>query len=285
MAPCPVPGHKPTSTTLAISPGKTHDRPVLMCHAGCSFNDIIAALQQRRLWPKNQRPPPPPTAEQRAKLEADRQRRAIEEQRDAAKRIDAARNIWNASAPIADGDLVDRYLIRRGLGAAWPWPPSLRIGRYQGHTAMIAGVARWPDDLVVAVQITLLREPGIKAAATKNKPARITRGVFKQGAVRLAPLDANEPIFLTEGTEDALAIVGALKRQAWAVLGTSNAAKVIVPKNAAIILAMDGDQAGQTATKNAEHALTARGHRVRSLALPTGVDPASIFAEKAANNG
>lgn len=50
-APCPVREHSSDKRPFAIKDG--HDgRPLIYCHAGCAFEDIVSELKSRGLWPK-----------------------------------------------------------------------------------------------------------------------------------------------------------------------------------------------------------------------------------------
>jgi hypothetical protein len=194
-------------------------------------------------------------------------------------RRERARELWRAARPITEADLAGRYLINRGLFP--PWPLTLRFGAYTGTgtrnrwPAMITAAAQWPDRRVAAVQVTPLREPGVKAWA---RPSRLTFGTISGAAVRLSPWSQGQPVALTEGTEDALAILAALPDLAvWAVLGAGNAAKVLLPPGSDAILALDGDERGRAEAHAAVRALWARGHRVRVAELPDGDDPLDLL--------
>ena len=202
------------------------------------------------------------------------QRLAADEAQARAEKAAQAAELWRAAGPIKPGDLADRYLQGRGL--APPWPATLRLGRWVskaglGWPALVAGAARWPAREVVAVQVTPLAEPGVKALA---RPARLTLGTPATAAVRLSAWSAGRPVVLTEGVEDGLAMLQVMPMAAaWAVLGTANAAVVALPEGADVLLALDGDRPGRWAAARASAALSEAGHSLRLLRLPEGQDP------------
>jgi hypothetical protein len=53
---CPSPMHKngDANPSLSVKDGK-NGRPLLFCFAGCSFNDIVAALEDRGILPRRGR--------------------------------------------------------------------------------------------------------------------------------------------------------------------------------------------------------------------------------------
>ena len=99
--------------------------------------------------------------------------------------------------------------------------------------------------------------------------------------MRLAPWSEGKLIVLTEGTEDALAILRSMPEVApWATLGTAGVANVMLPDGAAITLTLDGDEPGRRAAREAAAVFKARGNRVRIANLPDGADPASMLVLK-----
>lgn len=208
------------------------------------------------------------TMRRREQRQADEERQALE-----AKQETAA-SYWRAARPIEPGDLAERYLEGRGLRG--PWPASLRQGRWvskagRGWPALVAAVTRWPERRVVGVQLTPLKEPGVKAL---EKPSRLTEGELRCGAVRLAPWREGASVVLTEGVEDGLAVrLAEPDAVVWAILGTANGPRVLLPDGCSVVLALDGDRPGQIALSMAAGPLVERGHAVRFARLPDGLDP------------
>ena len=115
--------------------------------------------------------------------------------------------LWNASVPL-HGTPAQTYLERRGILIA---PPSLRY--CAGSRAMIAGFQR-PDGKLVAVQATFLTIEGEKVT---GRPARLTYGSMRGGAVRLAA--GAEVMGLAEGTETGLSAMAMSGVPVWVALG------------------------------------------------------------------
>ncbi len=95
--------------------------------------------------------------------------------------------------------------------------------------------------------------------------------VSRLSAVRLAP--TSDRVWLTEGVEDGLALMQMMGEPAWAVLGTSGFKSVKVPDSIKqVILAPDGDDAGQAVLEEAARRLAGQGREVRAAKLPAGRD-------------
>jgi len=96
-------------------------------------------------------------------------------------------------------------------------------------------------------------------------------GTLSGSAVRLAP--TTERVWLTEGVEDGLALMQMMGEPAWAVLGTSGFKNVVLPENIKqVILAPDGDDAGQAVIQETALRLAGQGREVRTARLPAGKD-------------
>ena len=91
---------------------------------------------------------------------------------------------------------------------------------------------------------------------------------------------------VTEGVEDALALIQMMQEPAWAVLGTSGFKNVVLPNQIKqVILAPDGDEAGQAVVRETAARLAGQGREVRAAKLPAGrdwVDVLDDYEERAA---
>ncbi len=265
MGRCPA--HNDRTPSLSIAEGRD-GRPLLFCFAGCEWPDIRDALRARGLWSDGgDRAVPHSNPTILISWHADRDG-------DHRKQSDVARRLWAGGHPVTDRDPAGRFLASRGLPGPWPaslhYVPDTRHPSGANVPALVAAACRWPDHEPVAVQLTALTADGRKASV---EPLRWTRGVLRGAAVRLAPWSQYRPIVLVEGTEDGLAVLRALPDVTpWPVLGASNAAHVVVPEGAEVILALDGDNAGRQASAVAAEALSGRGHRMRIATLPEGRD-------------
>jgi hypothetical protein len=259
MARCPA--HRDRTPSLSIREADD-GRLLLKCFAGCSWADLRQALEARWLWTssaRNSEWPHPKWWQARGHY---------------ADRLQVVRRFWHAARAITPGDPADRYLRSRHLDVARP--PTLRFLPRTRHPsgafvpALVAAACRWPERRVVAVQLTALTRDGRKAPV---KPVRWTRGRLGGAAVRLTPWLQATPIVVVEGVEDGLAVACALPGSAaWAALGAANAAAIVLPSGATVILALDGDDSGRAATRGASATLLRRGHRVRIARLPDGQD-------------
>ncbi len=67
---------------------------------------------------------------------------------------------------------------------------------------------------------------------------------------------------------------------AWAVLGTSGFKNVLLPENIrTVILAPDGDDAGQAVIQEAAARLAGQGREVRAAKLPAGKDWCDLLGD------
>ncbi len=190
---------------------------------------------------------------------------------DTAKRTEAALAIWRASRP-AEYTPAEDYL--RGRGYTGSIPPTLHYHPALLHPdtsihlpAMVAAVAS-VERKVTGIQRIFLTMDGRKAPLTRPK---VALGTLRGGAVRLAP--TTDRVWLTEGVEDALAVMQMMQEPAWAVLGTSGFKTVELPENIKqVILAPDGDDAGQAVIQEAARRLAEQGREVRTAKLPPEKD-------------
>lgn len=270
---CPC--HDDIQPSLSIRDGD--DRLLVKCFAGCDPVDVLRELAARGLLPERDDKPAQvgPVSGGRksgrtsATLEPDPRALAI----------------WKASGLIADS-LAERYL--RGRGITIPLPPSLRCHRGLKHgptglilPALVAGVQSG-DRRLTAIHRTYLRTDGeIKAPVSSVKMAL---GPIRGGAVRLAAAGAS--LALTEGIEDALALIQMTGRPAWAVLGTAGFQNFQPPEGVAtVILAPDADAAGDGAVEAAVARFASTGLKVVRLRPPDGQDWCDVltdFEERAA---
>ena len=115
-------------------------------------------------------------------------------------------------------------------------------------------------------------------------PPRMSLGPISGSAVRLAP--TTDRVCLTEGVEDALALMQIMRTPAWCLLGKGGFKTVELSESIrTVILAPDGDKAGQDVIPAATDRLVSQGREVWSIPLPAGLDWNDIletFEERAA---
>ncbi len=128
---------------------------------------------------------------------------------------------------------------------------------------------------ITGILRTYLTHNGRRAPVNRPKMAL---GALRGSAVRLAP--TTDRVWLTEGIEDALAVVQLMGEPAWAVLGTGGYKTVELPGYIKqVILAPDGDEAGQAVLEAAARRLAGQGREVRAAKLPSGKDWCDVLDE------
>ncbi len=189
-----------------------------------------------------------------------------------------ALEIWRATRS-AQGSPTEDYL--RGRGLTGSIPPTIRYHPALLHPdtgihlpALVAAVANVEKKITGITRIFLTMD-GRKAPLSRPKMAL---GTLRGGAVRLAPTTGR--VWLTEGVEDALAVMQMMGEPAWAVLGTSGFKNIVLPDRIKqVILAPDGDDAGQAVIQEAAHRLAGQGREVRAAKLPAGKDWCDVLDE------
>jgi putative DNA primase/helicase len=261
MARCPA--HDDRKPSLSIQ--DADDGKVLVhCHARCSQEHVIAALQSRGLWREN--------AYRFPKRSGSRPTVSNQPTRDEAIRTEAALTIWSATTP-ANGTSVETYLASRGL--AFPAAAALRFHARLKHQsggiwpAMVALVTRGVDDEPVAIHRTFLARDGSGKAPVD--PQKMMLGPCRGGSVRLAP--AGDVLMVGEGIETCLAAMQARDLPAWAALSTSGLLALDLPPAVRdVIVLADGDAAGDAAGRDAALRWKREGRRVRIAHPPRGLD-------------
>ncbi len=254
-APCPVcqPERRPDQRALSLR--NEGGKLLAFCHkGGCRFRDIVKAaglpIERRNLDPVAQR-------------EADAKRAAYER-----AQLDKARAIWGRSKPIT-GTKAEAYLRARGITCALP--PSLRWAPDLHHGPS----GRWLSAIVAevstgAVHRTFFEKTG--ARITGN--AKMMLGPVAGGAVALA--DGPGPLVVCEGIETGLSLASGLLGEpaaVWAALSAPGMKALRLPaRPGRLIVATDGDDAGEDAGRVLAGAAHTRGWAVEMLPAPRGRD-------------
>lgn len=247
---CCCPAHDDRTPSLSVTLGR---KAILFhCFAGCSNEDVIAALERcgvrsRNLFdgsgsvdlqPKKNLPFSP-----------------------------NARRLWQSASAIT-GSPAERYLAERGLMST-----SDQL-RYLGRTplgprgavrflpAMLAAVTT--DIGVVAVHRTFL-DVASGTLAGFERPKRAL-GSLGCGAVRLAP-PVQGRLGLAEGIESALSAMQLFGIPCWATLGNERFGLVSVPESVReLYLFIDNDAGGTLAEERARKAYAAPDRVIHSRA-------------------
>jgi hypothetical protein len=244
-------------------------RLFIKCWYGCRRNAVVAALIQRGLITSDMAKVLPETPEQKAWREA-----AETEAR--AYRIRCARDLWAQSHPAA-GSIVQTYLWSRLL--TMPVPPAIRLIGRQRHResggdwpAMIARVDH-VDHSLVAVHLTYLNplDPAVRVALD---PRKRCIGPIKGAAVQLAP--AAPQMAVSEGIENALAVMIGWEMPCWAALSANGVAELVLPPVESglasdIVIAADADAPGLIGARRAGRRWQTEGRTVRIATPGRGV--------------
>jgi len=261
------PAHDDRSPSLSIC--DAGDGKVLIhCHAGCDSEQVIATLRSRGLWPEN-------GSRRFACLRSRGAARRTEPDRDEAERADAALAIWLSAKP-AQGTLVETYLTSRGLNL-----PPLDNVRFHGGLkhpsgsiwpAMIALVTSGTDDVPLAIHRTFLSLDGTGKAPVN--PQRMMLGRCRGGAVRLGTAQPDQWLAIGEGIETTLSVMQACSLPGWAALSAVGIISLVLPPEAAMVLACsdhDASGVGERSARDAAQRWSAEGRRVK-IALPPEPD-------------
>jgi putative DNA primase/helicase len=258
---CRCPAHGSRGATLALRDGGRG--LIAKCYAGCEPRDVLAELRRRGLIDGDFLASPSGPIP-----------RGIDPAGDRARRIEAARCIWDAARD-ARGSLVATYLAGRGI--IIDLPPSLRyapaLRRLDGTSgpATIARIDSLDAELIGISRTWLDRD----AAGIWRRRDRAMLGRAAGGAVRLAP--AAETLLIGEGIETCLAAMQATAQPAWAALSTAGLVTLALPPiSQEIVILADHDRsgAGERAARIAATRWIAEGRRVR-IAIPP--EPGSDF--------
>lgn len=270
------PAHDDRSPSLSLGTG-WGGRLLLNCHAGCSFEEVRAALQAKGHLGRsfdyvNEYVSYGPAWEDA---------REERERRDLAKRARKAQAIWDQALPIR-GTVAERYVRLRGITA--PLPPTLRyIGACWHLTAKRAPamVARVTGADGVSVHRTYLAADG--SGKADLAPQKTMLGPTKGGAVHLS--SGPDRLVVAEGIETSLSLISGLVSgsvSVWAALSAGGMRALRLPERAGrLLIAPDGDDAGRAAARDLAERANARGWEVSIMAAPEGRDWNDVLTTKA----
>ena len=258
MAPCPA--HEDRRPSLSIKDGDGGNL-LLYCHAGCSYRDIVAAIEQR-------------TGPLVSSIkEFDRIPKAAGPDRSMPRLL---KLIWSQTASI-HGTHAESYLRARSITAQLP--AQLRFHRAlrhpEGHRfpAMV-GRVETVDCGVVALHRTYLAADAPRKI--DHPTAKAMLGPCKGGAVRLR--SGSKALAVAEGIETALSLAMSLENDIadWAALSASGMASLrLPPANAMggqLIIGTDGEARGRSAGADLADAAARRGWTVEIIRAPDGKD-------------
>ena len=258
------PAHDDKNPSLSIDLGRD-GQLLLRCHAGCSFEAIIAAAGLKGV-------PPTATLSPAARLAydlvADAERR---------QRVARATKIWREGGPIK-GTLSQTYLESRGItwqSEAQRHHPALFHGPSQKLLpALVSCIVR--DNHLVGVHRTFLDLKG-------QKVDRMMLGECRGGAVPL--LSNGGRLYVAEGIETAMSIrqlrADAADSSIWAACsagGMENLQLDGQPRE--IVVAADGDPVGKRAAENLADRTARQGWTAYTMTAPTSKDWNDVLREE-----
>jgi putative DNA primase/helicase len=257
------PAHDDQTPSLSVR--DADDGMVLVkCFAGCGQTQVIATLQDRGLWPGNDR--------HQGNIIRPQARQPAQNLRDGegADRTAAALKIWRSAAPASD-TLVQTYMQSRGLDITLPtclrFHPALRHPS-GGLWPAVVSLVRGSDGLPTAVHRTFLaRDGGGKAPVNAVK---MMLGQCRGGSVRLGTAQPDQWLVIAEGIETTLSVMQACGLPGWAALSASGLSSLILPPEAAKLLICadnDANGTGQRTAVEAAQRFLHEGRRVR-FAMP-----------------
>lgn len=247
---CCCPAHDDRTPSLSVTLGR---KAILFhCFAGCSNEDVIAALDRQGV---------------RSRELFDGSGAGTADRQNQSDFSPNARRLWQSASAIADGP-AERYLAQRGLQRVsdqfrylerTPLGPR---GAVQFLPAMLAAVTT--DIGVIAVHRTFLDGASGKLASFE-RPKRAL-GRLGCGAVRLAPAVQGR-LGLAEGIESALSAMQLFGIPCWATLGNERFGLVSIPESVLeLYLFIDNDAGGALAEERALKAYAAPNRVIHSRA-------------------
>jgi hypothetical protein len=247
---CRCPAHDDRTPSLSVTLGR---KAILFhCFAGCSNEDVIAALDRQGV---------------RSRELFDGSGAGTADRQNQGDFSPNARRLWHSASAISDSP-VERYLAQRGLQRAsdqfrflerTPLGPR---GAVQFLPAMLAAVTT--DIGIIAVHRTFLDAVSGKLAGFE-RPKRAL-GSLGCGAVRLAP-PVQGRLGLAEGIESALSAMQLFGIPCWATLGNERFGLVAIPESVReLYLFIDNDAGGALAEERALKTYTAPNRLIHSRA-------------------
>ena len=243
---CRCPAHDDRTPSLSVSLGS--HAILLHCFAGCSNEEVIAALARRgvraqELFDGSGEPLPVRDFQESADPNACR--------------------LWRAAAALVDSP-AEQYLRGRGIVQI---SPDLRFhgktplgtkGAVRFLPAMLAAVRT--DLGVIAIHRTFL-DPKTAKLAAMERPKRAL-GSLGRGAVRLSSPRGGR-LGLAEGVESALSAMQLFGVPCWATLGNERFGLVTIPESVRELhLFIDHDAGGFLAEDRAREAYALEGRRI-----------------------
>jgi len=205
----------------------------------------------------------------------------------------AINEILNSCIP-PENSLVENYLKNRGFFGRIPsaivyYPRLYHTPSKQYHPAMVAAVTKYPDNKLIGLHRTYLKDDDSDKA--NIEPNKMMLGQVKGGAVMFKGDESK--LIITEGIETALSVYLATGFTTWAALSASNMVNLELPILANsgldgkhdIIIAADGDNTGKWAAELLAKRLIDDGYCVAIASAPAGKDFNDLLKTNEVING
>jgi hypothetical protein len=254
---CPLHG----GNSLCLADGGD-GKLLLHCFGGCDGRDVFVELRARGLIDGDTRRDPR-HEEERSQREDEAAKADVEK---IARQIRWARALYQRGRPAA-GNPVETYLRTRRIRG--PIPPVLRFlqdcpHRNGNYLVNVPGEQ-------IGIHKTFLKPDGFDKADLPRAEQRETCGVFKGGAIRLAPHLPGAELLIGEGVETVLAAMQLFGLPGWsAICAGGIEALELPPEIRAVVIAADNDEnsVGQRAALTVRKRWVAEGRSVRILLPP-----------------
>jgi hypothetical protein len=214
--------------------------------------------------------------------DAERRRREDADRRERQRKRAFCSTLWRETSPAA-GTLVETYLAGRGLHGPIPatvrfhrrgqlhYPWNIEAGDVRTWPAMVA-LVQHANGTPCGLHLTALKSNG-SGKADLRAPRRML-GDVAGGAVRLAPIGADQVLAVAEGVETALAFHKLTGTPTWAALSAGGLRAFVPPPGLQrLIIAADADDNGEGLTAARALAERARSRvEVVICPAPAGTD-------------
>jgi putative DNA primase/helicase len=267
IARCPA--HDDRSPSLSLAQA-SDGRILLHCFAGCQSTDVIAALRRRGLWfERSLNLNPVKRESQLASWTPERRRQR-------------ALDLWLQGEPLR-GKIAGIYLVTRGLAV----PATERLRHHpaishpearQSYPGLLAAFTNENDQFCGLLRIYLARDSCGCVVKAPVDPQKLALGPIGGCSVRLGNVVESKPLVVCEGIETGLACLEATRLPVWAAGSSANLQTLRLPSSVRdVIIAADGDQAGEKAASQAAWRFGCEGRKVRIARPPQGGDFLDLF--------
>ena len=265
IARCPAHDDRMPSLSIADGADGADGKILVHCHAGCTQDEVIAALRTRGLWPPAIFGAPARRARSSSSVDAP--------SGVSVRRSEHAMALWDQGLPIASS-AAETYLRSRGI--AIEAPPALRFHEKLKHgpthscwPALLALITDSVSAEPTGLHRTFLTLDGTGKAPVE--PAKMMLGRANGGVVRLG--EVTDQLMVAEGIETALSVQQACGVPVWAAISASGLKSLNLPPGiTSITILADGDPTGEAAAVAAAGRLKTAVRSVRIVRAPAGRD-------------